>query len=201
MYGIILMVIILVALVMIIVQNVRLTGNASEVIPSITGHATERETVSNVSIQYFLSIDLCTNLSEGIFFGEVLTLPGLGLNGSHNYDGNTPNNETTYCINVSGDSNTAVDFCIKANWDMNNSADDKILVGNETWSNYTLTNDTHPLPGSEVSLTNSYADAGYNIPKETENWYRFWLDIPTGQPSGDYNNTIYFKGITTGNTC
>jgi len=198
-YGIILMIVILAALIMIIVQNVKLTGNVSE--SSITGHATEDTTVSNVSIQYFLSIELCTNLSEGIIFGEVTTLPAIDLNGSHNYDGGADNINSTYCINVSGDSNTAVDFCIKANWDMNNSADDKVLLGNETWSNFTTTNYTAPALVDAVALTTGYVDAGSGIAKETENYYRFWLGIPVGQQSGDYENTIYFKGVTEGTSC
>ena len=200
-YAIILMVIILGMLVLIIIQNVKITGNASEVISTITGKATEGSTTSNVSIQYYLSIALCENLSQGIAFGEVYTLPSTNLNGSHNYDGNFPDNESTYCVNVSTDSNTNVDFCIKADWDLNNSANDKILLGNETWSNYTSTNNTHPVLGDDVALTTSYQDAGYDITIGSENWYRFWLDIPAGQPSGDYNNTVWFKGVTTGSSC
>jgi hypothetical protein len=201
-YAIILVVIILAMLVLIIFQNVKITGNATDLISSITGYATEQNTVSNVSIEYYLSIALCTNLSTGILYGNVSTLPASDINGSHNYDGDYPTaNESTYCVNVSTDSNTPVDFCIKANWDLNNSADDKILVGNQTWVNSTTTDVDTPALVNAVSLSTTYADAGYSIPIGSENWYRFWLDIPAGQASGDYDNSVYFKGVTQGNSC
>ena len=165
----------------------------------LTGHATESTTYSNVTIQKYLSIALCAELAEGINFGDVSSLPATDLNGSHNYDG--ASSASTYCVNISDDGNTDVDICIGANDDMTSSGGDVIGLANETYSNSTVTNSTDPLPSADVSLTTDYVRAGDAIGVGELNYYRFWLDIPVAQPSGDYNNTVYFKGVTTTLTC
>jgi len=191
-FTIVLILIILVALILLFFQNVN----------AITGHATQQNTTSNVTIQYYLSLSLCSNLSSGIWFGEVASLPATDLNGSHNYDGNYPTvNGSTYCVNISTDGNSPVDLCIKSDGDLTSVAADKIGLANETYSNYTSTNSTHPLLGSQTSLSTSYSKSGVNIPVGNVNYYRFWLDIPAAQPSGTYNNTVQFKGVTVAGAC
>jgi len=165
----------------------------------VTGHATEIPTPSNVSIQQYLSIAFCANLSAGIDFGDVSVLPVSDLNASHNYDG--VDTGSTYCVNVSNDGNTEVDLCTKANDDLETLGGDVIGLGNETYSNSTATNLSLPSLEDAVSLTLSYVKSGTAIPIGEANYYRFWLDIPAAQPSGDYNNTIYFKGVTTSGSC
>lgn len=188
-YNVVLIVVIVVAIVMLFFSNA----------VAITGHATESTTTSNVTIQKYLSIALCANLSSGISFGDVSSLPATDLNGTHNYDG--ASSGSSYCVNVSNDGNTPIDVCIRADGDLTTLAADAIGLANETYSNSTSTNLTLPDPSADTSLTTSYVKSGAGIPVGSENYYRFWLDIPAAQPSGDYNNTVYFKGVTTALAC
>lgn len=191
-YNLILIIIILVALILLFFQNAK----------AITGHATEGSTVSNVTIEKYLSITLCTNLAQGIIFGNISALPATDLNASHNYDGVSSN--STLCVNVSDDGNTAVDFCSKADGPLNTTGGDEIGLGNETYLNASSTVETATIPGpasGSTLLTTSYVKSGNAIPAGGLNYYRFWLDIPAAQASGDYNNTVYFKGVTTTLSC
>ena len=153
---------------------------------------------SNVSIAKAFSIEFSTGLSEGILFGDINFLPATNVNASHNYD--ALDNSSNLFINVSNDGNTAVDFCIRGNAGLTNDALDVIGLGNETYSYYNMSNSTHPLT-TEISLSQIYVKSGEDIPLGGINYWRFWLDILAGQPSGDYNNTIFFKGIETGMSC
>lgn len=160
------------------------------------------ETISNVTVNKYLSITFSSNLSEGISFGTISSLPAVNQNATHNYDRDFPTqNQTSYFVNVSTDSNTNVDFCIKADGNLINLANDILKLGNETYANSTTTNSSFPPASNEVSLTTFYAKSGENILIGGINYYRFWLDVPIGQQSGDYNNTITFKGIQTGINC
>lgn len=166
---------------------------------SIHFNVVEGNAVSNVTIQKSLAIAFSENLSEGINFGVVNTLPAINLNASHNYDGS--NNGTSFYLIVDLDSNLNVDFCVKASGDLVSSYSDVLGLENETYSHYNSTNITHPDLDLETSLTIDYVRAGEDIPIGGNNYYRFWLDIPGAQPSGNYNNTVYFKGVQTGYSC
>ena len=182
------------AAVMLLIQNIKIPET------KITGYATEESTVSNVTISKYLSIDLSTNLSEGILFGSK-SPNTQNNNATHNDDG--ASSGSSMYVNVSADSNTAVDFCIKSNDDLKTSGADIIGIANETYANnVTETNDTSPYLADEVSLNKTnYIEAGTNISIGNQSYFRFWLDIPSGQASGDYNNTITFKGIETATGC
>jgi len=188
-YRYILAVVILICLVLLFLANVF----------SITGHATEGSTYSNVTIQKYLAISFSTNLSDGILFGDIATLPAVNINATHNYDDGSDG--STMYIAVSNDSNTPVDFCTKGNDDLTSIAADTIGLANETYHNSTTTDITNPDVAAEISLTTSYVKSGNNVAVGTNNYYRFWLDIPVAQPSGSYNNTVSFKGVTTGVSC
>jgi len=169
----------------------------------ITGHATETSTFSNVTISVYFAIDMSTNLTEGIQFGDVTALPSTNVNATHNYDGaNTtvPSPGTSMWMNVSSDSNSAVDFCLKADA-LNTSTSDVIGLGNESYANNTDTSSSLPALGSEIGLTTSFVSAGTNVAAGNNNYYRFWLDVPAGTASGTYNNTVSFKGVATGGSC
>jgi hypothetical protein len=164
----------------------------------ITGHATEGSTTSNVTISKYLSITMSTNLSGGITFGSVDNLPGVNLNATHNNDSA---GGTSMYVNVSSDSNTNVDFCIRANAAMTSPSLDTIGIGNESYANASTTDAGTPALANEVSLTTGYISAGRNVSMGGLQYYRMWLDIPSGTPSGTYNNTVYFKGVETGVAC
>ncbi len=186
------------ALIMILSQGVRTTG-----------HATSDTTISNVTIDVYFSFELSDNLSNGIQFGTVSTLPATNVNGTSNYDwlNTTPNvgsgtsgYGTGYYMNVSSDSNTAVDFCLSAH-NLNTSAGVDLLVGNESYFNHSSTNLSDPLVGSEIAFTGSYVRAGRNVAIGGIDYYRFWLDVPAGVGAGVYNNTVFIKAVGTGGAC
>ncbi|MCA9487824.1 MAG: hypothetical protein KC516_02575 [Nanoarchaeota archaeon] len=164
-----------------------------------SGFVVEDFVDSNVSITKYLAIEFSNNLSSGIYFGNVSVLPAINLNSTGNNIG--IGNSTEFYINVSSDSNTNVDFCIKANSGLTSVALDEIVLGNETYANSTSTNDSIPSLTNDVALTTNYVSSGENILPGGINYYRFWLDIPASQPSGDYNNTLSFKGIQNGLSC
>lgn len=167
---------------------------------SIHGFATSGDVSSNVTISNSLAIDFSSALSSGIYFGEVKFLPATNVNATENYNGT--DNATEYYVLVSEDGNVAIDLCIKANAPLTSSALDVIGLGNESYYyNINSTNLSLPSVSNEVSLTLNYAKAGENIPVGDRNYLRFWLDVPASQASGEYNNSIYFKGIGTGNDC
>lgn len=165
----------------------------------ITGKVTEGTVLSNVTVYNALAISFSTNLSDGILFGTVAFLPVTDINGSHNYDGT--NNSTSYYISVSSDSNSDVDFCIKANADLTSAGTDVIGLANETYSNSTSTNLTLPSVAEQIPLTTSYIKSGENILIGSNIYWRFFLDVGGGQATGNYNNSVSFKGIVTGNSC
>lgn len=183
------------SIVMLLVQNIKI----SEM--KIIGFATEKTTVSNVTISKAFSIDMSTNLSEGILFGGSVTPDSTDVNASHNYDG--VSSGSSMYINVSEDSNTAVDFCIRSNDDLKTSAEDIIGIGNESYANNVTTTDADsPSLSDEVPLSKTaYVKAGNNISIGSQSYFRFWLDVPAGQASGDYNNTISFKGVEIDTSC
>lgn len=74
-------------------------------------------------------------------------------------------------------------------------------VANESYSNSTTTSETLPAVGKEVIFTTLGVKAGINITAGNVTYYRFYLDIPTGTPSGTYNNTISFEGVEVAGAC
>lgn len=169
--------------------------------PSFTGLATESYTSSSVTVQKYLAISMSANLVDGINYGTVSSLPSIDTDSTDNYNG--ASSTTTMYINVSSDSNTAVDFCIKGNSGLNDPVGrNTIGLGNETYLNSTSTSSTVPGPStSSLALTTSYVKSGAAIAIGTADFYRFWLDVPTATASGTYNNSIYFKGVENTQAC
>ncbi len=204
-YTIFLIGILLVCVVLLIVENLH----------SITGYVTQGSTTSNVSIQNYFATMMSTNLTAGIDFGNVYSTNYLDQNATKNWchptNGTCTNissaavfNATYYYLNVSADSNTDVDFCIRANEALKvNGGVDVIGLGNETYTytNVSNTNLTSPPQQGQAALTASYVKASYDIPKGNSTFYRFFLDIPNAQAAGNYNNTILFEGVQNSVAC
>lgn len=166
----------------------------------ITGHVTFDTATSNVTITQYFSIDLSDNLKDGIEFGTVSTLPADNQSATNNVDGGDGN--TTMYVNVSEDSNTAIDVCIKANADLSDPDNSNVIgIGNETYANSTTTVGGAPALVNETSLTTSYVLAGEDVSQGAMNYYKLWLDVPAATVVGGYNNTIEFKGVVTGDSC
>ncbi len=167
----------------------------------ITGHATAVGTTSNVTISSFVSIDLSTNLTQGIMFGTLTTTNVANQNASQNYGGTA--SASTYFVNVSLDSSVNVDICLKANQSLTSAGGDLLGIGNETWTNSSTSNIASPALAGERPMNTTAAETGVNIGKGNSNYYRFWLDVPSGQKAGTYSNNITFEGVGTdvGNNC
>jgi hypothetical protein len=187
-YKLFLIVIIVVSISLIVIEN----------FTTLHAKVSFTETPSNVSISKSFSIEFSPELSEGILFGEINFLPAENVNASHNYDGE--DNASTLYINVSEDGNTPVDFCIRGLSNLINAGGDEIGLANETYSYSNSSNFTHPT-FNEIPLAPIYFKSGENIPLGGTNYWRFWLDVPAGQPSGTYNNTVYFKAVQAGENC
>jgi len=184
-----LILIVMLCLVFLIFENL---GN-------LTGNVTEGSTPSNVSVMNYIALSSSQSLINGIQFGTVIYPPFDNLNATHNYDG--VGNETTFYLNVSNDTISPVDFCIRGSGDLINPIFDAIGLGNETYSNSIITNSTSPFLSNEISLTTIYVKSQQNVSIGGINYYRFWLDLPSDQSNGNYNNTIFLKAVLSGNPC
>ncbi|MEM4152785.1 MAG: hypothetical protein QXK80_01555 [Candidatus Pacearchaeota archaeon] len=162
----------------------------------IEAQQSEQTTISNVTVAEYVAIGLSTDLAEGILFGSVDPATN-DNNATKNYAG--AGGATTYYVAVSSDSNVNVDLCIKDNAPLTSSGGQTIPNNGYTWDDDS--SGTGPtLPGTAMSTT--YVKTGVtNIAPGDNDYFRFWLDIPAGQPAGVYNNTVYFKGIKVGESC
>lgn len=167
---------------------------------NIHGQVTNLDISSNVSLQKSLSISFSDSLYSGIEFGEVNFLPAYDVNAIGNY--NITDNSTNYYVLVSEDGNVAVDLCVMANSGLISSVGDEIGVGNETYSvNLNFSNYSLPSLSSEIPFSLDYVRAGDTIPIGNKLFFRFFLDVPAGQPAGSYNNSIFFKGVSEASSC
>jgi len=166
----------------------------------ITGYAASGSTLSNVTVSKNFAITLSTNLSLGIFFGNTSTADY--INASANYDARPGINDTTYNVSVDAGATINVDFCIQANGNLVDSAsNDAIGLGNESYSNGSTTNGTHPTIVGRTAFTTSGVKAGEDFAADGTNHLRFWLNVTNQVPSGSYNNSITITGVETGAAC
>ncbi len=173
---------------------------------TLTGAAVSKSTTSSAVIQKYFSINVSENLSAGIDFGVIETLPTANQNATLNwndtsYPAENDGNETLYFLTVETDSNTPVDFCITAT-EFNTSGGVEIEIGNYTFSDSEWNNITYPGPIDELTMsTSSYVAGETGIAVGSSDYFRFWLDVPATTASGTYNNTVTFLGRSTGSGC
>src|SRR3989338_160962 len=129
-----------------ILIGILLFAGTEESRKSLTGAATTQTTSSDATIQAYFAIALSNNLSAGISFGTIATLPSTDVNATANYN-NT--NFTLYSVDISTDSNVNVDFCFKADSDFDTSGGDVIGLGNWTYDDDTVNNFTNPTLGQQ----------------------------------------------------
>jgi len=167
---------------------------------TLTSFAVSGSFDSNVTVENFFAIQLSANLSNGINFEEITVLPATNVNSTNNYDG--VSSESTMYAEVSSDSDSSVDFCIKANTGLTDSSSGAFIgLGNETYSNSSTSDLTNPSIDYEESFTTDYVKSSAPVAPGASTYYRFWLDAPSGTSSGSYNNTISFKGVSTLTSC
>ncbi len=190
---------------LVIVLAISSVGILTSYSTSITGAATSRSTTSSAVIQKYFSINVSGNLSAGIDFGAIESLPAVNHNATLNWNDTVTaegdDNETLYWLTVESDSNTPVDFCITAT-EFNTSGGAVIGIGNYTFSDAQWNNMTYPGPIDELSMSDSAYVAGETgITVGSSDYFRFWLDVPATTESGTYNNTVTFLGRPTGTPC
>lgn len=167
---------------------------------TLEGHVTQGDVSSNVSVMKSLAISFSPSLANGIYFGKVNFLPANNVSAVENYNGSF--NSTNYYVLVSPDGNIPVKLCLKSNSGMISSNGDVIGVKNESYStNVGYSNSTIPSLKNETSFTLNYTKAGETIPTGNSSFLRFWLNIPRAQAAGEYNNSIFFKGVEAGYSC
>lgn len=148
----------------------------------------EKSTTSNVTVNVYVSISLTTDFNNGVTFGSL--------------DPGTTDNNATTCnglgcnISVSGDSNVNVDIVMKANDPLTrDGGPETIPASGYTW-NTTDGTALQVMPGNELNATeydyrNAYKVGDSVSSSEVRSW-QAWLDIPSAQTAGTYNNTLYF---------
>ena len=167
---------------------------------NIHGNAVILDVSSNVSITKSLAVSFSSDLADGIHFGNVNFLPATNVNASENYNGSL--NATLYFVEVSSDGNTPVDLCLRAGSDLVSTGADRLGYNNESYSSFVgISNETSPDVSFEnpMSLVSTLVES--SVPLGERIYLRFWLDVPSGQASGSYNNSIYFNGIGEGIGC
>jgi len=158
---------------------------------------------SNVTVAATIAISLSANLTDGLFNQSFETNtddnfdPGMG--GSAVLTTSNPGN------NVTTVTNTLTELCIQQNSNLSLTTDDSVQIssynytyqGDSNSSNLTATQSIQfpTTPGQWTSVNNT-------IPSGTANYsFGFWIDIPSAQTLGEYNNTVTIKAIRASQTC
>ena len=157
----------------------------------------------NVTVGQFISITLSPALQSGIQFGQVSagTNNNMALN-----DTTGGGNCTAYYITNDPSSTSSVNMWHKASSHLTYGSN-VILIGNVTHEanqtsngvnvNMTLTQD------GNYQLTLSYAKIGGapapcdNVPAGGSCYIAYWLDVPSGIPSGVYETNYYYCANST----
>jgi len=107
-YKIILITIIIISLSLLFFESVGiLTGKVTQTTPS------------EITVNKFIAMGFSTELQAGIVFNDINFLPADNVDANKNYD---VNNRTQYYVTVSNDSNSAMDLCIRADSNLENTA-------------------------------------------------------------------------------
>jgi hypothetical protein len=162
----------------------------------VTGYATTANAETQAQIANYFSINSSENMSaDGVVFA-ISSLPATSANATANY----VSDASLLFLTVETDSNVNVDFCVKANASLVYGAN-TIELGNYTWSNSTANNVTTPDLAEASALLTTFDNSTLNVAPGSEDFYRFWLSVPSNQAPGTYRNQINFKGVQNGNEC
>lgn len=158
-------------------------------------NVTDVNTSSDANVSYYIAIGMSTELTNGIHFGVVEQNTN-NNNASQNANNNNASQNvmagnTLYYVSVSADGNTNVNISTKDSAALTSSGN---TIGNGNYTYNANVNATNPvLPGTAMTL--NFAQAIGNIAPGSNAFFRFWLDIPSAQPAGNYANTVFFQAI------
>lgn len=157
-------------------------------IPLSSSVTSTQTATSNVTVNSYLAITITSALSGGIQFGSL--------------NPNTADNPTSTCaslacnISVSADSNVNVDIMLKANAPLTRTAGGTIGYGNYTWNDTDAT--VQPIVTGSTALSGTYTSIQDNNVASAKRAWDAFLDVPSGQTAGVYNNTLSFCGEEAG---
>lgn len=160
----------------------------------LTGLATsvEVDTDSRVEVQSWLAASFSVTTIQ---YGGSLIAGTVDNNASLNYAGAA--SSTGYYLTLDEDSNVNAKTCIKGTAI---SGPTTLALGNATWNSSTSSGATIPAtPGDE--MTTSYATSQTSISPGDKDYYRFWMDVPSGQTPGDYETNITVNAVVAGSSC
>jgi len=156
---------------------------------------------TKVIVEKSVSISLSNNLSTGIMFGDIE--PNANNN---NATGNfNSTDHTQFWVTIDSSTNTPIDICIKDNANLSFGSYN-IPNSNFKWNSTKINSQSLPIFNggpTAHALNNSY-DTVNKIALNVYNgtyYLRFTLDVSVTQQAGIYNNTVYFKGVSTDIGC
>ncbi len=151
----------------------------------------DRDYVVNAS-SLSISISLSSALSGEIAW-SILTLPLF----NQSAPGNKGEGVTDYYVNVSSSPGN-VDLYVRASDDLKTSGLDVLGIGNESYSFSSV--DSSVSGGNKFSLTTDFSDnkIGDNLADGSVVYLKFFLDAPSGQAPGVYNNSLLFNAVEYG---
>jgi len=159
--------------------TLELSGFATTATSSVIGAA-------NISSYY--AVSMSTDLTNDITFSSLIHNTNDNSASSNNYGSSA----SGYYLTLDADSNTATKTCIKG---ANFYGPERLGLGNLTWNSSTSSSSTVPAtPGT--AMTTSYVTSQTSISPGDKDYYRFWMDVPSGQTAGSYNTTVTFKATT-----
>ena len=172
---------------------------------------TQDSTVSNATVAVSIGFTFSGNLSNGILFGNI-NINSNDNNASANYltvngTGICPAGAgtigcTAYQIQMDSGNNGNADTCIKDNVALTSGANTLPNTGYTYDANSTINGTNMNGPTSSIAVTTSFVKFGSeDLSASANQSSQFYLDVPDGQAAGDYNNTIDFKIVETGQAC
>ena len=162
------------------------------------GALSESSTVSNATVAVSIGFTFSGNLTNGILFGSV-NPNTLNNNATGNYLADAGN--TSYFIDMDVGNNANTDACVKVNAPLTSGAN-TIGNGNYTYDANSTINGANMNNGAgSVAISNAYVLMNANLGIADNQYMQFYLDIPSGQQAGTYNNTVSFKIVQTGTGC
>lgn len=166
-------------------------------LPLAMGGTSETKTAtSNLTVNTYVSISLTTALSDGITFGALE--PATNDNNATSCDAGLCN------VSISADTNVVCHVKMKVDDELSLSTDGATEIANTgyTWNVNATETDLPDVTGSfavekDYDDTNLVMDAAG---KGQATFWNAWIDIPSAQTAGVYNNTISFCGEADGGT-
>lgn len=145
---------------------------------------------SNVTVQAQIAIALSTNFTDGLFNTTLDTNtnnnqdPGMG--GGALGTVNAGNNVTVT------DSNTNVALCINQNTNLTLKTETTKFIPRSNYTWHSHSNSSNLSVGFSTTFVDdpSYTAVNSSVPNGSVLYFGFWVDIPSAQTAGEYNNTI-----------